>query len=170
MPWVPFTVHVRVTPARGKRFVMVRDLQKIATLVYDGLDDVTTLNLARPGGGQQQSYHQYSGLTHGMAAKPRIGLTPAQLQVTGFFDVTRDNIQVHPNKDVLHTGTHETGPTSHSYDANPVATINSEVASLKSVLESNITAALPSGVTFSIFRLDYAGVVYGDRGYHFPSS
>lgn len=169
--WVPFTVHVKVHPANSdKRVERWRDLQKIAIFVYEGLETISPdyINIAQPGGGQHRSYGGLSGLSYGCAMKPQFGDTPPQLQITGFYNSSSANIQPHSDVEIIHSGETRLGNRSNSSLVGPVATIDNEVKALKSLLESAIFSALPGGVEFSIFRIDYSGVVYGDRGYHFP--
>lgn len=176
MKWVPFTLHIKITPAnKGKRFVYWRDMQKISSLVYEGLHSLTpsTISIALPGGGQHSSFGGtefggMSGLVHGCAAKPQFGETPAQLQITGFYNSSSANSQPHPELERIHAGEVLNGPGAHSWESNPTTTIDNEVKTLKSTLESAINSALPASVEFSIFRLEYSGVIFGDRGYHFP--
>lgn len=176
MKWVPFTAHIKITPANpGKRLEYWRDMQKIAGLVYTGLETLvpSTLSIAQPGGGQQRSfggteYGGMSGLVHGCAVKPQFGQTPAQLQISGFYNSSAANIQPHPELEYIHAGEVLDGPGSHPWDTNPVTTINNEVKALKSAMEAAIVSALPGSVTFDIFRIEYSGVMYGNRGYHFP--
>lgn len=176
MKWVPFTAHIKIIPANpNKRFAHWRDMQKIANLAYDGLVTLVpgTINIAQPGGGQHRSFGGTdfggnSGLAYGCAVKPQFGETPAQLQITGFYKSTATNLQPHPTLERIHAGEVLNGPGAHSWDANPVTTIDNEVKALKAAMEGAITTALPGGVSFNIFRIDYSGVIYGDRGYHFP--
>jgi hypothetical protein len=177
--WVPFTAHVRVVPQWGsgelksKRLEMWRDLEKLAMLVYDALDAESSIHIAEPGGGQASShggtaFGGKSGLQHATGVKPRIGQTPAQLQITGFYNSSLENIQPHPEKTIIHAGETLTGPGASPWNTNPQSQIDAEVVTLKGLLESAITGGLPGGTTYSIFRLDYSGIIYGDRGYHFP--
>lgn len=175
MKWVPFTAHIKITPAPGKRFEYWRDMQKIANLAYSGLETLApnTLSIASPGGGQYRSFSGYDsggigGLVYGCAVKPKIGNTPAQMQITGFYKSSAANKQPHSELERISGGDVYDGPSSHSWDSNPTATINSEVKTLKNAMENAITAALPGGITFNIYRLEYSGVIYGNRGYHFP--
>lgn len=176
MKWVPFTVHVKITPANpDKRFELVRDMQKIATMAYEGLETLVpgTISIATPGGGQHTSRGGtqaggMGGMTPGLAVKPQIGETPAQMMITGFYDTANANIQPQPQAQRISGGEVYTSNASQAWKSGPNATINSQAASLKSSLESAIGGALPGSVNFSIFRLDYCNVIYGDRGYHFP--
>lgn len=179
MKWVPFTVHVRITPDFGsgeiksKRFESWRDMQKLATMAYEDLIDESTIKVATPGGGQQTSSSGYrlggmSGMTAGMAVKPQIGQTPAQMMITGFHESSAQNVQPHPERTLIHAGEIVTGPGAHAAEANPTSAIGTEVAALKTTLETVLTSAFPVGITYSIFRIDYSGIIWGDRGYTFP--
>jgi len=177
--WVPFTAHIRIVPDRGsgqlktKRFETWRDMQKIATLMFEGLEASTSLNLAEPGGGQHQSLggqgrSGMSGLTRGTGVKPQFGEAPAQAMITGFYDANDANNQPHPEKQLIHAGETLTGPGATPWLQNPAAATDAGCAALRAELETRISANLPAGVSFEIFRIDYSGVVYGDKGYHFP--
>ncbi len=176
MKWVPFTMHIKIIPANpNKRFAYWRDMQKIANLAYDGLETLVpdTINIAQPGGGQHRSFGGtdrggMSGLAYGTAVKPQFGESPAQLQITGFYKSSTANIQPHPELERIHAGEVLSGPGAHAWDANPVSGVDNEVKALKTAIESAISSALPGSVTFTVFRLEYAGIIYGDRGYHFP--
>lgn len=174
MKFVPFTVHIRVTPTRGKRFEYLRDLAKLSSLVYNALLDVSGLHLATPGGGQNiQSGNEATrgGLgsyANGTAAKPQIGNAPAQLMLTGFYESSNSNVPTYANVQRFSGGEVYSGPTQHSADALPAAAVTTEVGTLKTAMETAIDAVMPSGMTYKIFRLDYQGVVYGDKGFHFP--
>ncbi len=173
MAQIPFTIHIRVVPSRGKRFVYIRDLQKIGVDIYDELASVTQLNLAQPGGGQHKSYGGtagggLSGYAEGFAVKPQIGQAPAQLQITGFYDDSAVPAQAHPDKQVLHTGTAETGPAGgHTWLANPRTATDANASAIKGLFETAAIAVL-GATDWNIFRLEVSGTVYGDRGLHFP--
>ncbi len=180
MRWVPFTMHVRIVPDRGsgvlksKRFESVRDIQKIGTLMFDALTDEASLNIAEPGGGQHQSFlgsgrGGMSGLTRGFAVKPRIGETPAQAMITGFWNESTPNDQPHPEHERISGGDTYSGPAiAIPWTQNPVTAVDTMVTSLKSLVEAAFATDLPGGVIFEIFRIDINGVIYGDRGHHFP--
>ena len=178
MRWVPFTMHVRIVPDAGsgrlksKRFENWRDMQKIATLMYDSLDALSQLNLAEPGGGQHGSANTgrtgLSGLTNGGAVKPQIGETPAQAMFTGFWEDGAQNEQNHPEHQRISGGDIYTGPATAAHIANPVAEVDAMVKALKDTVEAAFSIDLPSGIIFQVFRIDMSGVIYGDRGYTFP--
>lgn len=177
--WVPFTADIRIVPDRGsgliktKRFETWRDMQKIGALIFEGLEVSTILNIAEPGGGQHgsgggQGRSGLSGMTRGTGVKPQMGEVPAQASISGFYDANDLNVQPHPEKQLIHAGEVVTGPGSAPWLNNPATATDSGVSGLKNELETRIAANLPSGVTFEIWRIDYSGVVYGDKGYHFP--
>lgn len=179
MKWIPFTAHVRVRPSYGstelknKRMEYWRDMQKLAVLAHQELATEPSIEIANPGGGQHWNTSAVEdaakgGMASGLAVKPQIGQTPSQMNVVGFHRVDRKNIQPHPEMTVFHAGEVRTAARNRPWVANPVSTIEDEVVTLKSTLESAITAALPVDTEFSIFRIDYSGIIYGDRGYTFP--
>jgi hypothetical protein len=148
-------------------------MQKIATLIYQGIENEATITPAIPGGGQHLSNAGFSGggmggMVQGMAVKPQIGEAPAQAMLTGFYDSSEPNAQPHPEKMLISGNEVWEGPGASGWNANPETNVDTEVAALKTALEAAITAVLPGGVEFQIFRIDYSGVVYGDKGYHFP--
>lgn len=178
--WIPFTAHVRIVPQRGsgilktKRFETIRDAQKIASMMFEALESNSNFSLAEPGGGQQQSFYGtdrggLSGLTRGMAVKPRIGESPAQTMITGFWSTTTPNAQPHPEHQRISGGDIYTGPaTAIPWSQNPVSTVDTIVSALKLAMETAFAVNLPGGIDYDIFRLDVNGVIYGDRGYTFP--
>jgi hypothetical protein len=51
----------------------------------------------------------------------------------------------------------------------PSTNVNDEVKALKAIINTAIANPnLPSSANAKLFRLDYNGVIYGDRGFHFP--
>jgi len=175
MKMVPFTVHIEVVPERpGKRFEYLRSLSKISVLVYDALAAVTDLHVAQPGGGQNAQFGDIDrraalgSYASGTAIKPQFGETPAQLMLTGFYEVDAENVQQWSNTQRFSGNEVYSGAVAHANDATPQTATDNEVKALKTALESAINGAMPAGITWRIFRLDYAGIVYGDRGFHFP--
>ncbi len=172
--FIPFTAHVRIVPDRGsgRKFDYVRDMQKIATRVYEQLVDDTDLAIATPGGGQQQSLSGdggQSGLSYGTAVKPQIGNYPAQLMITGYLLDNGSTAQAHPDKPVIHTGEYLEGAGgSHGWKSNPATVVDGYAIVLKSKIESAVAAVL-GATDWSVHRLEVSGVIYGDRGHHFPS-
>lgn len=175
MPFVPFTIHVRVVPARpGKRFEYIRDLQKLSVLAYKAFTGISGVNVATPGGGQSQSMGDYDrrgglgGFAQGTACKPQIGANPAQLMITGFYESANDPPQTYATTQRISGGDVFSGYAQHANDAVPAAAVATEVKTLKDAVETALAANLPVGATYEVFKIDYAGVVYGDKGIHFP--
>lgn len=175
---VPFTIHVRVVPSRGdgKRFEYIRSLQKLAVLAYEALSTISGIQTATPGGGATQSMGDYNrrgglgGFAQATAAKPQIGAAPAQLMLTGFYTSSLDNTPTQAEIQRISGGQIYSGAVAHSNIGGPVSSVDSEVFALKTSIESALATYLPNGAIYEVFRIDYAGIVYGDKGYHFPRS
>lgn len=166
----PFVVYLKVIPNRGKRFEHVRSLQRVARLVYDALDAIANVQLAIPGGGQSSQFgnDQNSDYASGLTVKPQFGETPAQLSIAGFVRNNTGNAQPHPDKTIIHAGAYFTGAGGpHTHRANPTSAVETELKSLKSDIENRIAIDVP-GETITVFRIDYKGITWGDRGLHFP--
>lgn len=160
---VPFIAFIRVVPHRGsgKRFEYIRDLEKVASRVHDKLMEDADLNIANRMGG-------YSKAATGVAIKPQIGQFPAQLTVAGFYLSDESTVVPYPEKSLISGGEHLTGVSSgHGWVADPTDTADSLVTTLHSKLSSAMTDVLGNS-DWNIYRIDVAGVVYGDRGLHFP--
>lgn len=174
MKWTPFTAHISVTPAEGKRFVYVRALQKLASEAYTALVANADINIAMPGGGQHTTVTGYeqaamSQMTYGTAIKPQFGDYPAQLMITGFYKNTNSNAQVYAETDIISANQNNYGSTATPQVSMPSTNVNDEVKALKAIINTAIANPnLPSSANAKLFRLDYNGVIYGDRGFHFP--
>lgn len=185
MKWIPFTIHYKIQPGKWtgnnsaeyyklrKRFQIWRDMQKIASNIYDALLNLSpSIQLATPGSGQYRSnggtdFGGLSGLSYGCAAVPQFGEKPALAMITGFFSSELVNEQPHPELERFHAGEILKGPAKHLYDSNPVTSVDDQVAMLKTLCEAAISTYAPN--TFAkTFRIDFNGIVYGDRGLHFP--
>ncbi len=175
---VPFTVHIRVVPnrANGKRFEYIRDLQKLALLAYEAITNVSGVQAATPGGGVTQSLGDYNrrgglgGFANATACKPQIGASPAQLMITGFYLQSDNNEPTHAEIQRISGGEVYSGPVAHSNTGGPTTAVNTGVSALKSGIEQALNNTMPDTAVYEIFRIDYAGVVYGDKGYHFPQT
>lgn len=165
----PFTIHIKVVPYRRKRFEMIRDLQRIAKVIYDAALDESDLALARPGGGQASNFD--NGMAYyadGLAVKPQFGESPAQLMITGFYAISTNNVSPVPERQLIHAGSYVTGPGDIAAHANPVSSVATEVAALKAIFDDLIADNVEAAAAVEVFRLDYKGVTWGDRGYTFP--
>lgn len=176
MRWVPFTAHIRIVPDHGsgvlnsKKFENWRSMQRIAVDMYNALISNSSFNLAIPGGGQQTSRSQFnlggnSWAAGGFAVKPQIGQAPAQVMITGFYDVDSSNAQIYQEQQIISGNEIYTGAAKASATHNP--TTDAGVKALRNAIDAEFEAAL-NNVIYSIFRIEYSGVIYGDRGYHFP--
>ena len=179
--WMPFTAQLKLTPARPeKRFERVRELQHLAHLIYESLQTQPSLNLALPGGGQAENYGRWSDLVYGTAVKPQFGETPAQATVTGFWDhipvpipspvPLAASLAPQPQQQLIHAGAWVTGPYNQTpFKNNPSPIIQNQVKTLVVLLETAANAGLPQNVApVTVFRLEFANIVWGDRGHTFP--
>jgi len=176
---VPFTLHIKIVPDHGsgilksKRLEYVRDMQKIASLMYKSVSNIAGIQLAQPGGGQHASYyggdHNNSGMVSGMAVKPQFGETPAQVMITGFAnDSGSANVQNYVEIQRISGNEVYTGYAPSRAEYNPTSNLDDLVSDLKDLVTNALAADLPSGIVYDIFRIEMSGVIYGDRGYHFP--
>lgn len=172
--FVPFTLHVRIVPQRGsgaiksKRFEYVRDMQKIASKMYQSIIGISGVQVAQPGGGQHMSSNALkSGYVAGMAVKPQIGESPAQTMLTGFIEVSGQNVQNHAEVQRISGNELYEGAVPSPAENNPLSHLDATVSSLKASVENAFATDL-QGIEYSIFRIDLSGVTYGDKGYHFP--
>ena len=179
--FVPFVAHIKVVPSRlqrGKRFELVRDLQRLGTVVFEELDDIPSINIAEPGGGQHRNFGRFSDLQYGTAVKPQIGNTPAQLMITGFINFDIANEQPHPNTQLIHghvdgVQASQSGPKGNQswlgLEGNPTADVEAEVITLKALIDGALASVTDStGNPVTLFRLDYKNIIWGDRGHTFP--
>lgn len=168
-----FEAFIRVVPNNGRRFEYVRDLQRLGQLVYEEVNDnASNVTLAMPDGGQYRSIEAFSEYVAGTKVKPQFGETPAQLELTGYYSVSTANAQTCENTMVFHAGVAVSGPIGYKPSiiaGHPTSAVLSEVKALKSELESAITSITDTtGTDLKIFRLIYKGIIFGDRGVHFP--
>ena len=181
--WIPFTLHVKIVPDHGsgstdaklksKRFEYVRDMQKISSLMYSAINSISGLQVSQPGGGQHRSLyggdHNNSGLTSGTAVKPQIGESPAQVMITGFVSTSAANsIQYHSTINRISGNENYQGHVASPAELNPASSLDTLVSTLKTDVENIFVSDLPSGIIYEVFRIEMAGVTFGDRGYHFP--
>jgi hypothetical protein len=175
MRWVPFTAYIKIIPplGTGKRFEIIRNAQKLAIALYDEIPnyDSGNMQLASPGGGQQNDFNNAAALSsfaNGTAYKPQFGQSPAQLTISGFYKSVTPN--VYTQNDVMRFSGNETytGSSSHLNEVLPRAAVFTEVLDIKTILEDSSNAAFPASVEHSVFRIEYNGLVFGDRGLTFP--
>lgn len=179
---IPFTMHIKIAPLGRsglfnhgveKRFEGWRSMQKIAALIYDELDDVANLTLAKPGGGQYRSLSGtarggLSGLVYGGAVKPQIGLEPPQVMLAGFWATTGPNDPPFPEHQKISGGTVYEGSTSTQWVVSPKTAVDTAVKALKDAVTAKLDAELSDDIEYSVYRLEFSGIIYGNRGRHFP--
>jgi len=194
---VPFTAHIKVVPHRGQatdttgpgykeqgavrrsaRADFVRDLQRLATLVYSELEanEPDRITLPKPGGGQFRMFGSYSTLQYGAAAKPQIGNQPSLLMIEGFFTAPEAShaalVQPFARMPVIHGGSYFAGQNGQwAWDPSglPNTDVEAEVIELKQLIEAAISAVSDeSGHALGLFRLQYKSATWGDGGHHFP--
>jgi hypothetical protein len=175
MRWVPFTAFIKIVPslANGKRFEIIRNAQKLSIALFEELPnfDGGKFQLSSPSGGQQNGMTNGAALSsfaNGTAYKPQFGQSPAQLTLTGFFSSDAPNAYTQPNVMKFSGNEIYTGQGSHLNEVMPTSTVFSEVSDILLILRNACNAAFPASVPFSVFRLEYNGLVFGDRGLTFP--
>lgn len=175
MRWIPFTAFIKIVPSLGdgKRFEIIRNAQKLAINLYDEIPnyDSGNIQLADPSGGQQNNFSNANSLgllAKGAAYKPQFGQSPAQLTLSGFYKSESKNVFTMAETMRFSGNETYTGSAVHLNDALPTNTVFSEVSSLYSILNNACNAAFPTDVPYSVFRIEYNGLVFGDRGLTFP--
>lgn len=193
-----FTAHIKVIPHRGQatdttgsfykeqghvrrtaRFDMVRDLQRLAVLVYDELEanEPVRITLPKPGGGQFRTFGSHSTMQYGAGVKPQFGNQPALLMIEGFFRAPEAShamlVQPYAREPVIHAGNYMTGHGGQwawgGEDGLPNTDVEGEVVELKQAIEAAISAVSDeSGMALAVFRLQYKSATWGDGGHHFP--
>ncbi len=175
MRWVPFTAFIKIVPslANGKRFEIIRSAQKLSIALFEEIsnNDGGKFQLSSPSGGQQNSQTNGAALSsfaNGTAYKPQFGQSPAQLTLSGFYKSEAKN--VYTQSDVMRFSGNEqyTGQGSHLNEVMPTNTVASEVLDILTILRNSCDDAFPAAVPYSVFRLEYNGLVFGDRGLTFP--
>jgi len=194
---IAFTAHIKVVPNRGPssdtsgsiykeqghvrraaRFDYVRDLQRLAVLVYEELEanEPVRITLPKPGGGQFRTFGSHSSMQYGTGVKPQIGNQPALLMIEGFFRAPEASsallVQPNPRMPVIHGGSYIegfNGQWPHDPNGLPNTDVEAEVVELKQAIEAAISAISDeSGVVLGLFRLQYKSATWGDGGHHFP--
>lgn len=163
--FIPFVAHIRVVPdlTTGKRWVLIRNLEKIALRVERDLL-AAGFNIATP-----------------VAFTPQFGDYGARLTVVGFVEKSRinDGRQNQPpttNIDEIHSGT-DPGERTALIDGNkggslsagqdPTSVVDAEVTELRALLD----AASTHYNLDDIVHIEYNGVKYGVKkqgGRSFP--
>ncbi len=166
----PFNLFLRMYPQTpGKRFEAIRAAQKLARLAYNALSAVTGVTLATPGGGQSNTLDNgfKSDFANGMAYRPQFGQSPALPSIPGFYEVDANNDPPAADKNTISGGDYREGYGGYNLvRENPTTTVANEVKALRTAIDA---ALATDGLTeLTVFRIEYKGMVWGDRGQHFP--
>lgn len=156
--YVPFKLFAKIVPDKlGRRWVRVRDLQKLASFIEtDIIDNIDEINLAEP-----------------VAFTPQYGNNPGRVTVIGFMAVDSDQ---YPNESpttqarIIHSGTIMgqktqvvSGPTggSTSWGQDIKEAVRTQVKFLKNTIESAVDG-------INIYFIEYNGVKFGNGHMSFP--
>ena len=173
---IPFTAYFRIVPDRGtgKRFEVQRSRERIASLVYQDLENnFNNGNIALPGGsvGSATALGLANSI-NAVAVKPQFGESPDTLTVVGFYDSPYDDTNpgqhlpygdmtiISHNSVITGPGT---GTGARALGATPSSGNLQDAAAIKIELEAAITS-----VPVQLIKLEVAGQVYGHGGIHFP--
>lgn len=146
---VPFTAYLKADPAAGKeRLVAYRDMQKMSAWIEDILStpctDGVEMDFAKP-----------------VAFTPQFGQKTARFTVHGHA-CNRDTFAKQPieSVNVDHNEILTGYDASNKWNGIPKAALDSVCTEIKNRIESltNLT----------VYRLDVAGFIYGEKGVHFP--
>lgn len=195
MTLIPFTVHFKIVPFRGDvnnspsagavvvrkggRYESRRSLEKIASKIYQALEDYNGTEtdpviLPKPGGGQSDTVSWFSGLNYGCAVKPQFGNEPALAMIEGFYDTGISGIgaskQHAADTMVFHSGEIMTGPKGPGPNFELSDDDIVEFNILKTSIEAAIVDVNDASVIGrpTIYRMLYKGVTWGNRGFTFP--
>jgi hypothetical protein len=176
---VPFTAAYKLFPDRsyGKRHELMRELQRLGWLIQLGLVNVAGLQIAQPGGNAGRGHDITSDIENAVAVKPQMGQYPSLATITGFYTLSAPSAAPTPQFMRFSGGEKMTGAVNQGSPwataGNPASVESTaflnEVKTLRTLLDVNVTAAIPNNtIVPKLFRLDYKGILFGDRGYHFP--
>lgn len=123
-----------------------------------------------------------SGATSLVQQTNTVQVVPAQATIVGYYDtgtVSTSEVadaqildQPQPAYQVFSGGKVVNGARNAPWAQNPTTRVANEVKALRATLIQSINearAAYSSGFTYEIYQIDYAGVVWGYKGYHFPA-
>lgn len=199
MAFVPFTVYLEFKPMRGMqrnpdrqpaaassgvtrgrkggRFDYVRDMQRIAAQVYDELADAPGITLAEPGGSQNALHGRLSNINFGTGVAQQFGNSPNRLMIEGFAEIAdlSASLQPAPETKVFHGNEVLEGFRGEQPwlgpAGNPTTATEDEVSLIKKTVENAVAGVVDAdAMAPRVFRIDYKGTIWGDRGHHFPQS
>jgi hypothetical protein len=155
--WSNFTVFSRVDPIEGKRFEIIRDIEKIANRVEDDLRNMIL-----------GSFGAQIEIPGPVMFTPQFGQKPTRLTITGFMLSDKPVRSPLTDKQVDFQNQIITGPSTTGGNirdgVNPTADQDDDVKILKSALET----ASPD-LAGRIYRIELNGVAYGLDARSFPT-
>lgn len=189
--YIPFVAYIRLVPQHrttapsiGRRFEVVRNLEKMAWRIEERLLEDHSGSALNPPFMIQTP----------LAVTPQIGGYPAHITVVGFnnkdqLDDARFNVPPTTNIDKIHTSAdpgHSTAIISGNENTladgeDTTATVNSEVTALRLAIYNRLVAAPTNPVQFEaalitsindIYAIEYNGIKFGVKkqgGRSFPS-
>jgi len=164
---VPYVVYARIDPdrARGRRLEYVRDMEKIVTQIKMDLDDAGGFVLA-----ESQ-----------IASTPQFGNFPARVTIVGFDNIPEDNFQPAtkitkdaPGTDPASADVLYVPPQNRKVKSGYEGTmtlhpqgqqLDPKTRAYMLALKTNLESASPW--LGDIRRIDYMGIIFGERGYSF---
>lgn len=164
MAWVQFTAFIRVTVGAedNPRIANIRDLQYAAYSINQALSDEETINLSKPA--TTTSLGKFGNIGQ---IVPALGDNPALVKITGYHDYAVSG-DLQPSQTLIHSNSavSRSGP-SHLWDSDPNTSYKAGMAALKEIMDTNIPNFLSDEYEYEVYRLNYAGVVYGNKGLTF---
>ena len=154
-PYVPFKAFSRIVPIEGRRMEVLRDFERMADRVEAALTAISvnsagdpTLIIASP-----------------VAFTPQFGNKTARLTVVGFI---KDELKSKADRTDA-TFDHDNGVTSGQLGGpnmartTPTSETDASAKYLRDLLEAS-----SSDLTGNVYKLEYAGAIYGEGGRSFP--
>ncbi len=183
----PAAAHSGVVQGRrGGRFDTIRDMERISLAVYTNLNLVDILVVPYPGGSIHALSNRFVNIALATGISPQFGNVPPRLMLEGF--VNFEDSDVSPPIDVDDAAlAAQPNPANIVFSGNevlsgyigqqpwrgsaglPVATVDQEVAILKSTIDTAIADIKDStGRAPVVYRLLYKNITWGVGGHSFP--
>jgi hypothetical protein len=170
--FIPFTVHLRFAIEGQTRLERFRFAQKIAQSFREDIAVQSELTLAEPDGGQSSlvNLYDFSDVKYGTKFRPQFGEQPPMIVLSGFHEVTQNNESPYFNRYQIVGSRLLGGPVSGKLaETVGVPTNTDSLNDLRTLLQTAIDSVNTTwGAHLSVFQIEYQGVLYGDRGQHFP--
>ena len=160
--FIPFTVFARIVPTTrfNKRFETVRDRERLANEVEDclrAIDDSSAIEV-----------DDYD-IAFPVASTPQFGDFTARVTIHGNWKWMNGQFSKEPHGDhlVISDNQFKAGASAHHAGSIEAAdSVKTAVTTIKSDLEA---ACVDGSTTFlNIFKMDVAGIIFGQDGRTFP--